>query len=168
MKKYNVKSYEYYFLKTNWKSILMNSNKLSKKEKVDSKTGEVYTFKERFFNDLMIFPELYEAYMIKDDFLYYEKKSEMKKVMNMIRVFVERCKNASSEEMRKCGESLNKWSNEIANGFIKNEYNLNITNAKAERMNRTIGDILRNAFGYKSFERLRKRVLYIEREKSKK
>ena len=75
MKKYNVKSYEYYFLKTNWKSILMNSNKLSKKEKVDSKTGEVYTFKERFFNDLMIFPELYEAYMIKDDFLYYEKKN---------------------------------------------------------------------------------------------
>ena len=92
----------------------------------------------------------------------------MKKVMNMIRVFVERCRNASSEEMRKCGESLNKWSNEIANGFIKNEYNLNITNAKAERMNRTIGDILRNAFGYKSFDRLRKRVLYIEREKSKK
>ena len=168
MKKYNVKSYEYYFLKTNWKSILMNSNKLSKKEKVDSKTGEVYTFKERFFNDLMIFPELYEAYMIKDDFLYYEKKSEVKKVMNMINIFVERCRNASSEEMRKCGESLNKWSNEIANGFIKNEYNLNITNAKAERMNRTIGDILRNAFGYKSFDRLRKRVLYIEREKSKK
>ena len=59
-------------------------------------------------------------------------------------------------------------SSEIANGFIKNEYNLNITNAKAERMNRTIGDILRNAFGYKSFDRLRKRVLYIEREKSKK
>ena len=58
-------------------------------------------------------------------------------------------------------------SSEIANGFIKNEYNLNITNAKAERMNRTIGDILRNAFGYKSFDRLRKRVLYIEREKSK-
>ena len=54
-----------------------------------------------------------------------------------------------------------RWRVEIANGLAKTQNEIHYTNAIAESLNNQLKTIIKVAYGYKNFERFRKKALLI-------
>lgn len=65
--------------------------------------------------------------------------------------------------MAKIGKTLANWKREIINGLTQNPYSIKISNAIAEATNNQIQTLIDICYGLPKFERMRKRVLYINR-----
>ena len=65
--------------------------------------------------------------------------------------------------MVKIGNTFTNWKREIINGLTQNPYSIKISNAIAESTNNTIQTLIDLCYGLPKFERMRKRVLYINR-----
>ncbi len=59
------------------------------------------------------------------------------------------------------GRSYHKWRVEIANAFSKTQNNIRYHNGVAENINNHIKSITKAAYGYRNFERFRKRTMLI-------
>jgi len=59
------------------------------------------------------------------------------------------------------GRSYHKWRFEIANAFSKTQNNIRFNNGVAETINNHIKSITKAAYGYRNFERFRKRTMLI-------
>ena len=67
------------------------------------------------------------------------------------------CYESEIEEFKSAANTINNWLEYIVNSFIDERY----TNGFTEGINNKIKVIKRNAFGYRNFEFLRRRLLYI-------
>ena len=154
---------EYRYLKKNWKIFLKDRKELSKTRTVDD-DGIVYDPTVSLDRCLAKYPDLYYAYWTKEDFrrdtkqlMYYGKASQT------IDFYINKLVGSSIEEMAKVGKMLQNWRNEIINGITQNPYSIKISNAIAESTNNTIQTLIDLSYGLPDFERMRKRVLYINR-----
>ena len=86
-------------------------------------------------------------------------------VVKFIRWISARLLNADSPLLKSVGKTYKKWEIGIAQAFTSNHYQYNITNSLSEGNNNTIKTVLKNAYGFKNFERFRKRALLILRNK---
>jgi transposase len=59
------------------------------------------------------------------------------------------------------GPTYKKWKNGIAEGLARNEMGLKLSNGRMECLNNRIKTIIKDAYGYRNFERFRKRALLI-------
>jgi transposase len=70
-------------------------------------------------------------------------------------------KNCESPIIQEVGRSYHKWRFEIANAFSKTQNNIRYHNGIAEIINNHIKSITKAAYGYRNFERFRKRCMLI-------
>ena len=154
---------EYRYLKKNWKIFLMDRQKLMQKKHVD-KWGVVSNQTVPVDRCLAKYPDLFYAYWTKEEFrkqtnklMYYGKAEEL------INYYINKLENSEIEEMRDIGKTFINWKREIINGITQNPYSIKISNAIAESTNNTIQTLIDMCYGLPKFERMRKRVLYINR-----
>ena len=154
---------EYGYLKKNWKVFLKDRQELYKCKYVD-KWGVVTDPTVALDRCLMKYPDLYYAYWVKEEFrrdtkrlMYYHKAEET------VNYYINKLEESGIEEMRKVGKTLINWKREIINGMTQNPYSIKISNAIAESTNNQIQTLIDMCYGLPKFERMRKRVLYINR-----
>lgn len=154
---------EYRYLKKNWKIFLKDRYELSKSRYVD-KWGIVTDPTVALDRCLAKYPDLFYAYWTKEEFrrqtnklMYYGKAEEL------INFYINKLENSAIEEMRKIGKTFINWKREIINGITQNPYSIKISNAIAESTNNQIQTLIDICYGMPKFERMRKRVLYINR-----
>lgn len=168
MKTLDQKSYEYAFLKGHWKLFLKKRKDIRDHEIYHKKTDEETTTLKMMDKCLNLFPEFRTIYNLKEDFLAYTKGVSQSKATSFLDYFVKRAEVSLNFEIQKLGRTLESWRQEIINSLITNEMGINITNAKAERNNGKIRLLIKISNGLVSFERMRKRILFIDREAHKK
>ena len=154
---------EYRYLKKNWKVFLKDRYELSKCKNID-KYGIVRDPTVPLDLCLQKYPDLFYAYWTKEDFrrdtrklLYYGKAE------TVIDFYINKLINSTIDEMVKVGKTLQNWRYEIINGITQNPYSIKISNAIAESTNNTIQTLIDISYGLPDFKRMRKRVLYINR-----
>lgn len=154
---------EYRYLKKNWKVFLKDRYELSKRKYVD-KWGIVTDPTVALDRCLAKYPDLYYAYWTKEEFrrdtnklMYYAKAEEI------IMFYENKLLHSTIDEMAKIGRTFSNWRREIINGITQNPYSIKISNAIAESMNNSIQTLINICYGMPDFERMRKRVLYINR-----
>lgn len=154
---------EYRYLKKNWKIFLKDRDDLAKKKVVD-KYGIVTDPTVALDRCLSKYPDLYYAYWTKEEFrrdtkrlLYYSKAEEI------INFYINKLLHSEIDEMRAIGKTLLNWKIEIINGITQNPYSIKISNAIAEATNNQIQTLIDICYGMPGFPRMRKRVLYINR-----
>lgn len=154
---------EYRYLKKNWKVFLKDRDDLSKSKTID-KYGIVKDPTVPLDLCLRKYPDLFYAYWVKEEFrrdtkklLYYGKAEEI------INLYINKLTNSTINEMVKVGKTLQNWKFEIINGITQNPYSIKISNAIAESTNNTIQTLIDISYGLPDFDRMRKRVLYINR-----
>ena len=159
---------EYNYLKKNWKIFLKDRHELSKKKYVD-KWGIVTDPTVALDRCLAKYPDLYYAYWTKEEFrhdtsrlLYYKKAEEV------INFYINKLSNSTIEEIRVVGKMLENWKFEAINGITQNPYSIKISNAIAESTNNQIQTLIDLCYGLPEFNAMRKRVLYINRNRNQK
>ena len=154
---------EYLYLKKNWKVFLKDRYELSKIKQVD-KWGVVTDPTVALDRCLAKYPDLHYAYWTKEEFrketsrlMYYHKAEEV------VNFYENKLLHSTIEEMNKIGKMFTNWKREIINGLTQNPYSIKISNAIAESTNNQIQTLIDICYGLPKFERMRKRVLYINR-----
>lgn len=112
--------------------------------------------KEQVNSMLYISPILSIAYSFKESFmdiLDCKNSEDAKKAMSK---WIYDAQNTNIKALVKCANTLVNWSKGILNSF-ESPY----TNGFVEGCNNKIKVLKRNAYGYKSFERFRKRILHM-------
>ena len=154
---------EYRYLKKNWKIFLKDRNEL-KKIKVVDKWGIIIDPTIALDKCLMKYPDLHYAYWTKEDFRNATKQlMYFGKAQGILDFYINKLTKSQINEMNKVGKTLQNWRYEIINGMTQNPYSIKISNAIAESTNNTIQTLIDISYGLPDFERMRKRVLYINR-----
>ena len=81
--------------------------------------------------------------------------------------YINKLEKNQIEEMKTIGTTFKNWRFPIINGLIRNPYGRRLTNAIAESNNNYIQTLIDASYGLPVFERMRKRVLYINRNRNK-
>lgn len=152
-------SYQYNFMKTNWKLFQCRARKIPDKFYTYKKTGQVFHYDELIRRSLNLNPDLYLAYNTLQDLFRYELKFTYDEALRFIERIRDNLIFSSNELLKATGRSFHKWRFEIANAFSIKHNNIRYTNAIAESINNQIKTITKAAYGYKDFTRFRKRVL---------
>lgn len=154
---------EYQYLKTNWKVFLKDRYELSKIKTVN-KLGIVTNPTVALDRCLAKYPDLYYAYWTKEEFRFQTKDlMYYMKAEDLINYYINKLTNSTIDEMKKVGRTLSNWKREIINGITQNPYSIKISNAIAEATNNQIQTLIDLCYGLPKFHRMRKRVLYINR-----
>lgn len=156
---------EYRYLKKNWKIFLKDRDALQKHKYTD-KWGIVVDPTVALDKCLAKYPDLFYAYWTKEEFrrdtkklMYYSKAAEI------IDFYINKLSKSTIEEMNKIGKTLQNWRSQIINGITQNPYSMKISNAIAESTNNQIQTLIDLCYGLPEFNSMRKRVLYINRNK---
>ena len=154
---------EYRYLKKNWKIFLKDRDDLERIKHID-RWGIVRDSTVELDNCLKKYPHLFNAYWTKEEFrkatrklLYYGKAEEI------VNFYTNQLLHSEIEELITVGKTLQNWKMEIINGITTNPYSIKISNAIAEATNNQIQTLIDICYGMPNFDRMRKRVLYINR-----
>lgn len=106
---------------------------------------------------LNISSELHDAYILKVMFLDLVNYSDYDHTEEEIKLWIEMVYDYSIPEMVEVANTIKNWLPYIVNSFIDERF----SNGFTEGLNNKTKVIKRVAFGYKNFEFLRLRILYI-------
>lgn len=106
---------------------------------------------------LHINKELYYAYILKELFLDLLHYSNYEYAKEEIEEWIEVVRSYEIEEMNEAANTIENWLEYIVNSFIDKRF----SNGYTEGLNNKIKVIKRVAFGYKNFNFLRLRMMYI-------
>ena len=101
--------------------------------------------------------ELKEGYYLKEEFLDIVHHSKEMETEKQIDKWISKCISKKIPEFIEAAGTISRWKEYIINSFIDERY----SNGFTEGRNNKIKVIKRVAFGYKSFELLRGRILYV-------
>ena len=154
---------EYKFLKKYWKYFLVNRSRLKTFRTVD-KYGVVQDWEIKIDAVLRQYPLLNAVYWAKEDF---EREMLHKHYWNetdqALSFFIRRFENSLIDELVQIAKTLTNWKTEIINCYAKNINSFCLSNAIAEANNDNIQTLIDLSYGLGNFQRLRNRVLYINR-----
>jgi len=109
-------------------------------------------------NDLLkISNDLMEGYYLKEEFLDIMHHYNQMDVEEQIEKWICKCTKTKIPEFIDASKTISRWKEYILNSFLDERY----SNGFTEGINNKIKVIKRIAFGYKSFELFRGRILYI-------
>ena len=100
--------------------------------------------------------KLKQAYWLKESFYDFLEAQDSKEAKKRLSDWVNTAGNSGIEAFEKCSNTMVNWSDGILNSF-----DFTYTNGFTEGVNNKIKVIKRNAYGYRNFERFRKRILHI-------
>ena len=105
--------------------------------------------------------ELKTGYNLKELFMDIINHASYEDAKVQLMNWIDLCKNSNITEFEEASATIENWLEYIVNSFIDKRY----SNGFTEGINNKIKVIKRNAFGYKNFQFLRKRILYIFNKK---
>lgn len=162
MKSCEKDSYEYKFLKKYHKMFYKNVAELKQMRKINERTGEIFDRELELKYVLRHYPQLQEIYFAREDFAYSMMKLEDRyKTFNKMDFYIQKFEKSTNKYVREIASTFKNWRFEIVNAYSKNDYHFCLTNAIAENMNGEVKKLINISYGYNNFERLRKRILYI-------
>ena len=106
---------------------------------------------------LKISSDLMEGYYLKEEFLDIIHHYNQMNIEEQINKWISKCIEKDIPEFIEVTKTISRWKEYILNSFIDERY----SNGYTEGINNKIKVIKRIAFGYKSFELFRGRILYI-------
>ena len=164
--KFDKSNPRYKSLKNNRKLFLMPQNKLIH----ICKNEEGYTTDLYFqiCDTFRFFPELGEIYYAREEFC--REMTKMKDYEETSKFFDFYCLKLTasiSKSLQNLAKTLKHWRQEIINAYAKNETGFYLTNATAEANNNKIQTYINCSYGLTNFNRLRKRILYINESNTK-
>jgi transposase len=153
---------EYNFMKSHWKEFLRRRAEITPKWYANKGTGETVPYEEMVTRCLGLSPDLRECWDALQDLLKYTKvQSSYTDALREVAFISGKLMSCQAEEARKAGATYKKWKNGIAEGLARNEMGLKLSNGRMECLNNRIKTIIKDAYGYRNFERFRKRALLI-------
>ena len=161
-KEYGEKSYEYKLLKNkkninllrkygneiNW---WVETERYQNGHMVKILPGEMLMKLKEISDDLK------RGYELKELFLDIINHATIENAKVEIMNWIDLCRESKIEEFIEASNTIENWLEYIVNSFIDERY----TNGYTEGINNKIKVIKRNGYGYKNFEFVRKRILYI-------
>ena len=151
------------FMKNNWDVFekyltckLARAPYYSKAEKMQ------YTFWDMMHRCLSLNPVFWDAYTCLQDFYEYWRCKTFNQAILHIEKIVKQLKNTGKDELIKVANTYWKWRTEIANAITtRNIEGKRYSNGPAEGLNNAIKTLIKDANGYRNFDRLRKRILLV-------
>ncbi len=166
MHKTTKSSVRYRFMKTCWRTFLCRKEDVPDRFMTDKKTGQTYHFDDLIFDCLVHDADLMKGYNILQDFYHYYQKRNYKDSLDFIQHISDRCRQSDNIHLTKAGETYYRYRYGIANTISKSQNIFHPSNSAAENTNNHIETLLRISYGFKDFERFRKRILLIRTYKN--
>lgn len=143
--------------------------KVKKKRFVFLKNSKKLNEKDRWYLDryFSMSPELEKAYLLKESFnQWFEQakesgKQNLPKTKKELEEFYRKVEEANIPEFSRAISTIKNWEKEILNSFT-----FGYSNGFVEGLNNLTKVIKRNAFGFRSFKRLRAKVLLTHQYKN--
>lgn len=157
----NKDSPEYNFMKKNWKLFLCRLNLVPDRFYTYQKTGQMFHYDELLKRCIRLNPSLWSAHNSLQDLFNYQLKYTFDEALGFVQRISSNLLNCESPFIQEVGRSFHKWRVEIANAFSKTQNNVRYHNGVAENMNNHLKSITKAAYGYRNFERFRKRSMLI-------
>lgn len=154
-------SLEYNFMKRNWKFFLCRYQKIPDRYYVYKKTGEMFHYDHLISRCIKLSPSLWTAYNTLQDMFKYDAKYTFDEALLFLKRISDNLINSEALIIREVGRSYHKWRFEIATAFSKTQNNVRYHNGVAETINNHIKSITKAAYGYRNFDRFRKRAMLI-------
>ena len=162
MNKLDKNSYEYRFMKSQWKQFLCRKENI--KDKSYSPRGEDISFRydDMVFNCILKDKNLLLGYNALQDLYHYNQKYF---TFNDALIFIistaKRLQESGCEILELVGNTYAKWEVEIANGLAKSQTGIHYSNGVAESINNKLKTIIKVSYGYHNFDRFRRRAMVI-------
>jgi transposase len=151
----------YNFMKQHWKLFLCRTNKIPDRFYTHQKSKWRYHFDELLRYSLQLNSDLHTAYNILQDLFMYDLKFTYDEALLFVKRITDNLRATNSPLLHAVGNSYHKWRFEIASSFSYSQNKIRYTNAIAENINNQIKTITKAAYGYKNFDRFRKRIMLI-------
>ncbi len=148
---YMLKKFHYFFLK-NYESIYTGPIAIRKMNTKWLKS-EIRAYL------LSIDDELKEAYLLKERYREFNLSADYEDSLDDFNILIDDFLNSRSEEFRRFGRLLSRWKDYIRNSFIRID-GRRLSNGPIEGVISRIKTIMKNANGYKNFNRFKNRVMY--------
>lgn len=152
---------EYNFMKKNWKLFLCRWVKVPDRFYTYQKTGQMFHYDELLKRCIRLNPSLWSAHNSLQDLFNYQLRYTFDEALKFIERISSNLKASESPIIQEVGRSYHKWRFEIANAFSKTQNTVRYHNGVAETINNHIKSITKAAYGYRNFERFRKRCMLI-------
>ena len=158
--KYNNDSW-YWLYKKYWKLLLMNPSKLTYKKFKVNRSGMYLDQCQIVDYMLKIDKDLALAYELMNDYKSFNSTASIDDAEERLDELIARFHSSSFNEYYKFYKLLKNWRQEIINSFHKINGHI-ISNGGMERANRDIKTLIRHAYGYRNFPRVRNRIMYVK------
>ena len=143
----------------------MNQSKLKKLITSDEK-GITYDLYITVLETFRTFNTLGEIYYAREEFTsQMVKMRSYQETEEFFNYFTNKLDSCIAKPLQKLNKTLKNWKKEIISAYAKNETGFYLTNAVAEANNNTIQTYINISSGLTNFQRFRKRILYINRNK---
>lgn len=156
-----------HFMKQHWECFEKYlDNNLAHKPYYSKKERFEYTTWQMMKRCLELNQVFWDAYSCLQDFFEYWRCTSFEQAVKHIELTVTKLKRTGNDDLLRVAGTYQKWKIEIANAItVRNENGKRYSNGPAEGLNNAIKTIIKDANGYKNFERFRKRTLLILRDK---
>ena len=153
----------YWLYKKYWKKLLKDPSKLGYKKFRVTKSG-MYLSEHKIVDYMLsIDSDLKDAYELLNEYRNFNSVATINNAAELLDELIIKFHNSKINEYYKSYKLLKNWRQEIINSFHRiNGYV--ISNGGMERANRDIKTIIRHAYGFKNFSRLRNRIMYIKND----
>lgn len=130
---------------------------------ITKKDSTIYNIMMRIIREHMNLYDIYYTYQL---FLRIDSSMDLDTAIEKLDEIFRLLNNSSYDFAKRIYQTLNSWSEEILN-YYSNPYGAKLSNGIAEEINNQISKIISKSYGLKNFERMRKRVLFIDQNKKK-
>ena len=150
----------YNFMKSKWRVFLMRRKDVPDRRYTRKSDGESWHYDELIKHCLTLDADLANAYdCLQDLYRYMRVTQTFSEAVENVRFVAQKLENCRCDILSKVAATYRKWEVEIARGLAKNEFGWTFTNAKMEAGNDVAQTMIDAAYGYRNFERFRKRFL---------
>lgn len=154
-------SVRYRFYKEQWRLFLTRRENVPDLFYTSRRTGETHHYDDLLFECTMNDPDLLTAYNILQDFYHYHQKRNFKEAIEFIEYVTERLRQSDIVQLSVVADTFDKWKVGIANTISRSQNHIHYSNSVAETNNRHIDTLINISYGYRDFDRFRKRILLI-------
>lgn len=152
---------ERHFMKHNWKVFLCDQFKINKNIYHSEKYHETLSYGEIILRCIKTNYSFWDGYNILQELLHYDLYESYTEAERFINRIIAKLNGSGDELLMKVATSYEKWKAGIVNGLARNQTGRRFSNAIAENNNSHIQRVINVAYGYKNFERFRRRIMLI-------
>lgn len=148
------------FMKSKWRLLLMRRGAVPDGRCTRKSDGGTWHYGELIRHCLSLGSGLANAYDCLQGLCRCMRVEDaFTKCLENVRFVAGKLENRGCEVLSKVAATYREWEAEIARGLAKNEFGVVLSNAKMEAGNDVAQTMIDAAYGYRNFERFRKRFL---------